>query len=105
VDLMAWALKRRWTQDGELGWPMLESPLARQSRTGHIEVGGATLDCGVESAWLFASPATGRYVAAYHGLLPAPLTLTVPGETVEIPAMGTGVVVWDNGDVAVEAIK
>jgi hypothetical protein len=105
VDLMAWALKRRWTQDGEPGWTMLESPVARQSRTGHIEVGGATLDCGAESAWLFASPATGHYVAAYHGLTPAPLTLTVPGETVEIAAMGMGVVVWDNGDVVVEAIK
>jgi hypothetical protein len=104
VDLMAWALKRRWTQDGEVGWPMLESPMARQSRSGHIEVGGATLDCGTEAAWLFASPDTGRYVAAYHGLRPAPLTLTVPGGTVEIAEMGTGVVVWDNGAVTVEAV-
>ena len=22
VDLMAWALRRRWTQDGDLGWPI-----------------------------------------------------------------------------------
>lgn len=105
VDLMAWALKRRWTQNGELGWPMLESQVARQSRDGHIEVGDATLDCGKESAWLFASPSTGRYVAAYHGLLPAPLALTTPGGTVEIPAMGTGVVVWNKGEVTVEALN
>ncbi|MFN2286426.1 MAG: hypothetical protein ACK2UQ_18560, partial [Anaerolineae bacterium] len=104
VDLMAWVLKRRWTQDGELGWPMLESPIARQSRTGHIEVGDAMLDCGAESAWLFASPTSGRYVAAYHGLTPAPLMLTTPGGTVTIPAMGTGIVVWDNGEVVVEAV-
>ncbi len=105
VDLMAWALKRRWTQNGELGWPMLESPLARQSRDGHIEVGGAMLDCGKESAWLFASPATGRYVAAYHGLLPAPLTLTVPGDKIDIAAMRTGTVVWYNGEVTVEMVN
>ena len=104
VDLMAWALKRRWTQTGELGWPQLESPLARQSRTGHIEVGGATLDCGKDSAWLFASPATGRYVAAYHGLLPAPLTLITPGGTVQVPEMGVGIVVWNNGVVTVDAV-
>ncbi|HOT89990.1 MAG TPA: hypothetical protein PLJ78_01395 [Anaerolineae bacterium] len=84
---------------------MLESPPALQSRTGHIEVGGATLDCGKESAWLFASPATGRHVAAYHGLLPAPLTLTVPGDKIEIAAMGTGTVVWYNGEVAVETVN
>jgi hypothetical protein len=104
VDLMAWALKRRWMQSGELGWPMLESPLARQSCEGHIEAGGATIDCGKDSAWLFANPATGRYVAAYHGLLPAPLVLTVPDGTVQVPAMGTGIVVWDNGVVTVEAV-
>ncbi len=105
VDLMAWALKRRWTQSGELSWPMLESPLARQSRAGHIEVGGATLDCGKESAWLFASPTTGRYVAAYHGMSPAPLTLTTPGGIVEVPVMSTGIVVWDNGEVTVETLN
>ena len=47
---------------------------------------------------------TGRYVAAYHGVHPAPLTLTVPGGVVEIAAMGTGVVVWNNGEVKVEAV-
>jgi hypothetical protein len=104
VDLMAWALKRRWTDRGDLGWPMLESPVARETRTGQVTVGGATLTCGPEAAWLFASPATGRWVAAYHGLQPAPLTLTVPGETIEIAAMGTGTVVWDNGEVTVEAV-
>jgi len=104
VDLMAWALKRRWTQEGDLGWPMLESPVARQSRSGHIEVGDATLDCGPEPAWLFASPETGRYVAAYHGLEPAPLHLSVPGGNVSIEAMGTGTVVWDKGEVVVEAV-
>ena len=30
VDLMEWKLKRRWTQHGALGFPMLESPMARQ---------------------------------------------------------------------------
>jgi hypothetical protein len=104
IDLMAWALKRRWTQAGDLGWPMLESPVARESRSGHIALGGATLTCGPEAAWLFASPVTGRWAAAYHGLQPAPLTLTVPDGSVEVAAMGTGTVVWDNGQVTVEAV-
>jgi hypothetical protein len=104
VDLMTWALKRRWTQDGEVGWPMLESPFASETRTGHVRVGEATLTCGDEAGWLFASPDTGRWVAAYHGQRPAPLRLTVPGGSVELAAMGTGTVVWDNGEVTVEAV-
>ncbi|MBN1247036.1 MAG: hypothetical protein JXC32_05220, partial [Anaerolineae bacterium] len=110
VDLMAWALKRRWTQDGEIGWPMLEAPMAKETRTGHIATGEAALDWGDTAAgdqgpgWLFVSPETGRYVAAYHGLHPVPLTLTVPEGKVEIQAMATGVVVWDRGDVSVDAV-
>ena len=104
IDLMAWRLKRRWTEAGELGWPMLESPVARQARGGRVTVGAATLECGEAAGWLFACPERGRWVAGYHGLEPAPLRLTVPGGSVEIEAMGTGTVVWDSGQVSVEAV-
>ncbi len=104
VDLMAWRLKRRWTHRGDPGWPMLESPMARETRDGKVSVGDATLTCGPQAAWLFASPETGRWAAGYHGPDPAPLTLTVPGGRVEVEAMGSGTVVWDNGAAAVEAV-
>jgi hypothetical protein len=110
VDLMAWALKRRWTQDGDIGWPMLASPMAQESRSGHITIGDATLTWGEDAdhdpgpAWLFASPETDRYVAAYHGTKPVPLTLVVPQGAVEIAAMATGVVLWDRGTVSVDAV-
>ncbi|MBT3605388.1 MAG: hypothetical protein HN521_20175, partial [Candidatus Latescibacteria bacterium] len=54
--------------------------------------------------WLFAPPGTGKYIAAYHGLKPAPLKLTVPNGSIEISAMGTGTVVWNNGEVTIDAI-
>jgi hypothetical protein len=104
VDLMEWRLKRRWSERCDIGWPMLESPVARQNATGRVEVGDAVLECGQGPAWLFASPATGRYVAGYHGQQPAPLTLTLPGGRVEVPDMGIGTIVWDNGKVTVEAV-
>ena len=104
VDLMSWKAKRRWTKQGCLGWPMLESPIARENRTGRVEVGEAILICGKAAGWLFASPQTGRWVAGFHGLQPAPLALTVPQGTVVVEAMGTGTVVWDNGRVTVEAV-
>ncbi len=103
ISLDKWTLTRRWAEDGDLGYPMLESPIARQNRKGRVEVGDASLDCGREAGWLFA-PGTDTYVAGYHGLKPAPLALTVPNGRVEIEAMGTGTVVWKDGKVTVDAI-
>jgi hypothetical protein len=104
IDLMDWQLKRRWTQDGEQGWPMLESPAARQTVTGEITIGDATLSCGDVAAWLYANPVAKRWVAGYHGQTAAPLTLILPDGVVEIEAMGMGTVIWDDGDVTIEAI-
>ncbi len=104
VDLMAWKLKRRWIETGDPGWPMLESPIARETRTGNVQIGDAALICGKEAGWLFVSPETNRYAAGYHGLKPAPVTLTVPGGKIEIDAMSTGTLVWDNGKVTVNAL-
>lgn len=104
VDLMQWALKRRWTQTGEQGWPMLESPAARQTHTGEVSVGDAKLTCGEAAAWLYANPEARRWVAGYHGPEPAPLRLDVPGGAVEIEAMGTGTIMWDDGAVSINAM-
>ncbi len=110
VDLMAWRCTRRWTHKGDLGWPMLESPAARETRDGRVTVGEATLTCGPEAGWLVACPERNRYIAGYHGLVPAPLKLSVTegGNTVrtlvEMPSMGCGTVVWDDGQIKVEMI-
>ena len=104
VDLMQWELRRRWTETGEMGWPMLESPFARETRSGRVRVGDATLTCGQAAAWLAAIPSERCWIAGYQGADPAPLTLMVPGGSVEIQSMGTGMVVWRDGDVTVEAV-
>ncbi len=104
VDLNEWQLKRRWTQSGDLDWPMLESPVARENRTGQVTVGGAHLTCGQAAGWLFACPEKQRWVAAYHGVQPAPLTLELPDGKVEVDAMAAGTIVWDKGQVTVEAV-
>ena len=105
IDLLEWHLQKRWTHKGILGWPQLESPLARQNRTGRIAVENAALTCGNRPAWLFACPQTKRYVAAFHGAEPEPLTLSVPEGELYIEAMGTGTILWDNGNITIEALQ
>jgi hypothetical protein len=103
IDLATWTLRRRWNKDGDLGWPMLESPAARQNASGRVEVGEAVLGCGKHPAWLFADAQSKTWVAGYHGD-PAPLKLTTPDGTVRVEAMGTGTVAWEDGVVRVEAV-
>ena len=104
VDLYEWSLKRRWTQDGSLDWPMHESPYARQSASGQVSIGGATLTCDKGPVWLCACPGGKRYVAAYSGIEMTSLRLEVPGDVVELAEMGAGTVIWDEGQVKIEAI-
>ena len=101
VDLMRFDLLRRWTEAGGLSPPMLESPLARQSRDGNLQVGGAELTCPGAPAWLYAYPGGERWAAVYHGPEAGPLRLAVPGGCVEIASLTTGIVVWDHGRVTV----
>ena len=103
IDLMHWELLKRWTHEGELGWPMLESPVARQNATGRVLVGDASLRCGKHPAWLYANPGARLWVAGYSGE-PRPLRLEVPEGSVRLKAMGTGTVVWDQGTVRIDAI-
>jgi hypothetical protein len=104
VDLMAWRLKRRWTHEGELGWPMLASPIAGGTRDGQVTVGDVTLQCGPEAGWLLVNPQAERWVAGYQGLQPAPLRVMSPAGGVALDGLATGVVVWDQGEVTVEGI-
>ncbi len=104
IELMEWQLKRRWTHQGDLGTPMLDSPVAKQSRDGHIEIGNTTLTCGQHPAWLFTCPSTNTYVAAYHGPTPAPLTLTLPNGKVEISSLTSGLLIWQDGKVTINAL-
>ena len=104
VDLYEWSLKRRWTQNGTLDWPMHESPYARQSTSGQVAIGGATLTCDKGPIWLCACPGGKKYVAAYSGSGMTSLRLEVPGDVVELAEMGAGTVIWDEGQVEIEAI-
>lgn len=103
VDVMGWKLLRRWGETGDLGFPMLEAPSARQNAAGRIEVGDAVVTCSAEPAWLWACPARGRWVAGYLGNHPTDLTLATPQGSVHVKEMQTGTVLWDNGEVRVEA--
>ena len=104
VDLMRWRIQRRWAEGQDLGFPMLESPIARQDRSGDIELGAARLRCGEAAAWLLSLPEAELWVAAYHGPDAAPFSLEIPNGHVEIERMEAGIVAWDRGRVRIDAL-
>jgi hypothetical protein len=105
VDIMGWKLLRRWTQDNDLPFPMLEAPTAQQNASGRIAIGNALLTCLPEPAWLWACPERGRWVAGYLGSRPTDLRLQTPQGIVEVQQMGIGTLLWDNGEVVLDAVS
>lgn len=103
ADLMKWSLIERWTEKGILDYAMLESPLAKGTQDGKITLNGATLVCDARAAWLYANSETNLWVVGIHNNEPVPLNLTLPEGSVELDAMGTGTIVWDKGNVAIQA--
>lgn len=104
VDLMRWRIQRRWANGETLGLPMLASPIALQNRSGQLEVGGARLQCGEGAAWLLGLPEAELWVGAYHGPDAASFTLEVPDGEVQIETIEAGLVVWERGRVAIDAL-
>ena len=101
---MRWQILRRWADGADLGFPMLSSPVALETRSGYIEVGNARLHCGNNAAWLVALPDADLWVAAYHGPEPSALGLEVPNGHVQLESLEAGLVLWDKGQATIDAI-
>ena len=104
IDLMRWQILRRWADGEALSFPMLRSSIARQDRSGEIALGNARLSCGESPAWLLAIPAAELWVGAYHGPEAAEFMLELPDGQVRIEKLEAGAVVWDKGQVTIDAI-
>ena len=105
VNLMNWQLKKRWNDRGKDTFPALDSPFARSSDTGFVEIGPAAVACGKQTAWLFAARKKRYWVAGYHGTSPKSFRLEVPDGEVNIKGFAAGTVIWDNGKVSIEAAE
>ena len=104
VDLMRWQTLRSWANGAEAGLPMLSSPIARQDRSGRIELGGARLLTSPgAAAWLLAVPDARLWAAAYHGPAESSLSLELPEGHAYIEALGAALLVWDDGRLRIEA--
>lgn len=104
VDLMRWRILRRWADGEALGFPMLASPVARGDRSGEIALGNARLRCGKAAAWLLSLPEAELWVGACHGPEAAALSLELPDGRVRIDSLEAGIVVWEKGQVAIDAV-
>ncbi len=103
IDLMKWALKRRWTESGELDYPMLESPFAVQSQDGNLRLGHATVESTKGPVWMVSPPGSETWIVGYHGPEPTSLTLTVPGGNISIPQISAGTIHWQDGKIKIDA--
>ncbi|HAA77884.1 TPA: hypothetical protein DCE37_22495 [Candidatus Latescibacteria bacterium] len=103
VDLMKWALRRRWTESGDLTFPMLESPFTVQESDGSVSVGRASVKASQGPIWIVELERTNEWIVGYHGPRASAVALTVPGGRIEIPSMTAGTIYWKDGEVTVDA--
>ncbi len=106
IDLFDWFKQaKRWTEKGPLEAPMLESRFARQDTSGHIRIGNTEINWdGNGTAWLYQSPAGDKIAAAYHGPGPSSFSLETPSFSLEMPELKYGIMVWQDGEINMEAI-
>jgi hypothetical protein len=102
VDLMKWAIKRRWTDAGDLGYPMLESPFAAQSVDGTLHLAHASVECSGGPVWMVAPAHSEEWIVGYHGPNPISMTLTVPGGKIIVPQISAGTIHWQDGKVKID---
>lgn len=106
VDLFDWFKNpNKWTEQGPIPSPMLESRFARQDHSGRLQVGDTQITWdGNGPAWLYQSPEGDKIAAAYHGPDASSLSIENPNFSVEIPNLEYGLIVWQDGEVSIEAI-
>ncbi|MFY0654952.1 MAG: hypothetical protein JXQ96_23175 [Cyclobacteriaceae bacterium] len=105
VDLFDWHKPvKRWNQNGEIDWPMLQSKYAIESASGLLNIGSVKLTCGKEPAMLYVSPDEQTIVASYMGKSAAPFKLVYPIGELQIEEIQSGIIIWDKGKVTIESI-
>ncbi len=102
VDLMNWTITRRWTDAGDLGYPMLDSPFATQSQSGAIHLAHAEVEASGGPVWMVALAHTQEWIVGYHGPNPISITLILPGGKVHVPQISAGTIHWQNGNVRID---
>jgi hypothetical protein len=103
VDLMSWNLKRRWTDGGDLGYPMLDSEFTAQSLDGNLRLGHAIVEASGGPVWIVAPAHTEEWIVGYHGPAPISIALTVPGGKIVVPQLTAGTIHWQDGNVRIDA--
>lgn len=103
VDLNDWKLLRRWNEKGDLDYPLLESPVARQSSGGIIEVEGARLDCGQAKVWIYGNQQSQLYVAGGIADEATDLRLEIPGQSMVVKDFRYGLIQVEAGEVELDA--
>jgi hypothetical protein len=103
LDLVSGELVRRFTEDGDMGLPKMESEVAVHSDVSPIEVGGAKLEFGSGDAWLLAVPDSDLWVAGVFNEQGSEVLLTTERGQKRIPGISAGLIVWRGDDFAVTA--
>ncbi len=103
IDLMNWNLLRRWNERGDLTFPLLESPIARQSTSGTLEVEDVSLDCGSARMWIYKNRQADLVVMGGIAKIATDLNLKLPGKSINVRNFRYGIIKMEAGELVLDA--
>ena len=102
IDLMNWELLRRWNEKGELTFPLLESPVARQTAGGTLAVEDVSLDCGSARMWIYNNRKADLVVLGGIANEAADLKLKLPGKSITVRNFRYGLIKVEAGELVLD---
>lgn len=101
VDLVTSELIRRFTEQGDMDLPKMDSTYAQHSAVSPIEIGDSRLEFGSGDAWLLSMPDSELWVAGIQGEGPSDVTLNTENGQRKFSGMTSGLIVWRGDDIEV----
>jgi len=103
VDLVSGELIKRFTEQGIMDLPKMDSTVAQHSAVSPIEIGDSRLEFGSGDAWLLSMPDSELWVAGIQGDAPSDIALTTEHGQQTFQGMTSGLIVRRGDDIKVVA--
>ena len=104
LNLVSGELVRRFTEQGDLGLPKLDSKIAVHSDVSPIEIDESRLEFGSGDAWLLSIPELNLCIAGIQGNMPTDVKMTTNRGQRRFEGITTGLIVWNGDDIKVTSI-
>jgi hypothetical protein len=105
VDLMQWHLIRRWSEQGDMQYPLLAAAVAQQSDAHIVKVAGAVLRKSSDNLWLYGNAQRQEWIVGGFVDDPTQFEFETPTRTLRVRGFRFGTVIVRGADLRFDCNK